>query len=283
MGEGDAATNKTEEAEEEPKPEYKEVKVPHTYPCDIEEEVHNVRVLSKTQVKEAKKRIKALEKRDEDKLKNDEAKNNYESLIYEFRGWLNEDGNEVYVTEADRDDHLEKLSAAEDWLDDEGSDAGYKEYQTRTYKMQTDFSTYKNRKQAYEEREVLVPTMFAGMDKWRNEIDELTEKKPWITEGEKVDVLEKIDEMRTWLVNKVKEQAEKKLSEEPVFTALDVELKYKPLAKLYKKVINKKKPREPKKVETEKKEEEKTDEKAGDDKGDDKKEDDTKKEGEDKE
>lgn len=39
-------------------------------------------------MKEAKQRLKKLEQRDEDKLKTDEAKNEYEGLVYEVRGWL---------------------------------------------------------------------------------------------------------------------------------------------------------------------------------------------------
>jgi len=89
--------------------------------------------------------MRALEKRDEDKLKNDEAKNSYESLIYEFRGWLNEDGNEVYVDEGQQEKDLEKLAVAEEWLEDEGSEAGYKEYQTRHYNLSSDYNKYKNR------------------------------------------------------------------------------------------------------------------------------------------
>jgi hypothetical protein len=55
--------------------------------------LHENRLLSDESKKEAKSRLKALEKRDTDKLKTDEAKNTYESLIYEFRTWLNEDEN----------------------------------------------------------------------------------------------------------------------------------------------------------------------------------------------
>merc|ERR1712232_1437171 len=103
MGEGE------EKKEDEPKKEYKEVKKPHTFSCEIEEKSHNVRILSGDQKKEARKRIRALEKRDEDKLKDDEAKNNFESLIYEFRGWLNEGENEAFVPESERDNQIDKL------------------------------------------------------------------------------------------------------------------------------------------------------------------------------
>jgi len=189
-------------------------------------------------------------------LKNDEAKNSYESLIYEFRGWLNEDGNEVYVDEGQQEKDLEKLAVAEEWLEDEGSEAGYKEYQTRHYNLSSDYNKYKNRQEGFKEREQLVPSIFEGLAKWKNEIDDLTESKPWITEDEKTDVLSKISEMNTWLAEKVDEQAGRKLSEDAVFTAKEVESKFKPLDKLYKKVTNKKKPKE-KKPKKEKKEEKK--------------------------
>lgn len=102
--------------------------VPHSYTLKYDEEVFGIRKLTEEQKKEAGKRIKALEKRDEDKLKTDEAKNDYESAIYEFRGWLNEDENSVYITESQREQMLETTEKAEDWLYDDGSDAGYKEF-----------------------------------------------------------------------------------------------------------------------------------------------------------
>lgn len=60
-----------------------------------------MRLLSKEAKKSALARIKALEKRDTDKLKTDEAKNSFESLIYEFRSWLQNDDNAVYETKVE--------------------------------------------------------------------------------------------------------------------------------------------------------------------------------------
>jgi len=70
---------------------YEDKIVTHTYPITPNETLHGVRLLSKEQKNAAKQRIKALEKRDSDKFKTDEAKNTFESLIYEFRGWLQDD------------------------------------------------------------------------------------------------------------------------------------------------------------------------------------------------
>ena len=103
-----------------------------------------------------------------------------------------------------------------------------------------------------------MPKIFKGIQKWKNEIMDLTENKPWITDDEKNDVLEKIEDMNSWLEEKVKEQAEKKLTDDAVLTAKDVDAKFKPVEKLYKKVTDKKKPKETKKKK-EKKEEKKED------------------------
>lgn len=78
--------------------------------------------------KDAKARIKALEKRDNDKLKTDEAKNDFESLIYEFKDFLNEDENHVYDSAQGIESNLEKCTEASDWLDEAGPQVGFKEY-----------------------------------------------------------------------------------------------------------------------------------------------------------
>ena len=52
--------------------------------------------MNKDQKKAARERIKALEKREQDKFKTDEAKNTFEALIYEFRTWLGDEDNQVY-------------------------------------------------------------------------------------------------------------------------------------------------------------------------------------------
>jgi hypothetical protein len=50
-------------------------------------------------MKIAKNRMKWYKDRDEDKIKTDEAKNEFESLVYQFRSWLREEDNEPYVEE----------------------------------------------------------------------------------------------------------------------------------------------------------------------------------------
>ena len=49
--------------------------------------------LTEDQINEARLRLKWYQKRDDDKIKNDIAKNDLEALIYKMRDWLSEDSN----------------------------------------------------------------------------------------------------------------------------------------------------------------------------------------------
>lgn len=88
-----------------------------------------------------------MEKRDNDKLKTDEAKNSFESLLYDFRDFLRDEENEKYTDELDQ--MFDKCDKEADWLDDAGPEVGYKEYQTRSYDLQSMFSKIKVRKQEH--------------------------------------------------------------------------------------------------------------------------------------
>jgi hypoxia up-regulated 1 len=150
--EGVEAVEKTSEEEvapvevEEVEPVFEEKMVPHNYPLFANETVHGCRLLTKENKKAAKDRIKALEKRDNDKYKTDEAKNTFESLIYEFRSWLNEDENQVYESKEEIERLIEKCNSGEEWLYDAGDEVGYKEYQTKGYDLKGDYSKLRTRK-----------------------------------------------------------------------------------------------------------------------------------------
>lgn len=141
--------------------------------------------------------MKALEKRDNDKLSTDEAKNEYESLIYEFRGWLNEDENQVYDTPQGIEIALQKVSEASDWLDDAGPKVGYKEYQSRSYELLGDFSKLKNRKEEHVLRQDRLAAVLESAQKMKDDMNDVLASKPWITEDEGKDVTDKIEEFLT--------------------------------------------------------------------------------------
>ena len=244
------SSNKTDEAAADEDIQYEDKTITHTYPITPNETLHGLRLLNKEQKNAAKSRIKALEKRDSDKFKTDEAKNTFEALIYEFRGWLQDDSNAVYVQESERETLIAKCNSGEDWIYEAGSDVSYKEYQTKSYDLQGAYSKLKTRKQEHALREETLPSVLQGLAEMRDRLPEILEQRPWITEEEGKDLADKISDMRSWLQDKLKEQSKAALHEDPVITAEAITNKLKPVSKLYKKVTEKKKPKEKKSKET---------------------------------
>jgi hypothetical protein len=205
-----------------------------------------VRMLNETQMKDARKRMRALERRDKNKRELDEAKNFFEAQIYEMRAWLNEDSNSPYVLESEREEWIAKCNEEEDWLDMDGWEAGLQEFKTRGKVLSKQFDTYKNRLSQYEARKTQVPEALEQLKKLKDELPEMVEKKPWISEEEQKDVFDRIDEAWILIEETVIEQNALELYEEPVLDLAEVNKKVKKAADLFKKVSKKKKPKDKK-------------------------------------
>lgn len=78
---------------------------------------------------QARKRIKELDNRDAEKFKKDEAKNNFESIMYNFRNWLQEEENMPFVGEEQQEKILAEINEHLEWLDyGDGDNAPTEEY-----------------------------------------------------------------------------------------------------------------------------------------------------------
>jgi len=69
--------------------------------------------------------LRWLEKRDEDKFKTEKAKNDYETVIYALRDWINEEENMPFVGASKVEEIQEILREAENWLEEDGYNAKY--------------------------------------------------------------------------------------------------------------------------------------------------------------
>lgn len=56
-----------------------------------------------------------------------------------------------------------QCNEAEDWLFEGGSEAGYREYQTKTYELQAAYSKLKHRKQEHTFRQNQLPEAISGL------------------------------------------------------------------------------------------------------------------------
>jgi hypothetical protein len=76
----------------------------------------------------ASRRLRWYSERDQNKMKTDVSRNNFESMIYKLRDWLRDEDNEQYVQESVREAEMENLSELEDWLYEDGASANYTVY-----------------------------------------------------------------------------------------------------------------------------------------------------------
>lgn len=143
--------------------------------------------------------MKWYKERDENKIKTDEAKNNFEALVYSFRSWLREDENEEYVQEEQRESWIEKLNEMEDWLYEDGSNGNHTMFRKKRDDLQSEFKVFQKRESFDKEKEKTVEASKKVLTKIIDKVAELADKKPWIVEEEKKDILDKIEEIKTWM------------------------------------------------------------------------------------
>ena len=123
----------------------------------IKKEYHGITTLSKEQLQKAKDRLRAFERRDEEKMKTDKAKNDFESVIYSMREWLTDDENNAYVQSSESDELMTRLSQEEDWLlEGEGDKASHQEYSKRYNELNSKLQNYKSRKTEHRGRDDAV-------------------------------------------------------------------------------------------------------------------------------
>lgn len=79
---------------------------------------------------------------------------------------------------------MAKCNEAEEWLYEDGAEAGYKEYQTKTYDLKSPFSKFKNRKVESIARTQIVAEMTESLTSMRDQLPDALEKKSWISEQE---------------------------------------------------------------------------------------------------
>jgi hypothetical protein len=84
------------------------------------------------------------------------------------------------------------------------------------------------------------------LDTYLEKVAKLSETKPWITDEELKDVVDKVEEIRKWFENLLEKQDSAPKHKDPLVKPGDVLNKLEKLKKLYTKVSKKKKPKPPK-------------------------------------
>lgn len=92
------------------------------------EKARREKQLTKEQLKQARERLRWYHLRDENKIKTDSARNEFEGMIYSLKDWLNEESNAPYIQESKKEALLSYLEEKSDWLYEEGANKGYSVY-----------------------------------------------------------------------------------------------------------------------------------------------------------
>mmetsp|Transcript_4451 Transcript_4451/g.8050 ORF Transcript_4451/g.8050 Transcript_4451/m.8050 type:complete len:743 (-) Transcript_4451:48-2276(-) len=258
------------DAEEKPKKKTKviekEKKRTHKKTLTVEAyHVGKIQPLSKELMEEYKFNLAELKRKDQERFMLEEAKNTLEAYIYKIKNKLIDQEEDIAkISTEEQREGLSKLSMeAEDWLFDEGDTASletikakYEELTTPAEKMWFRLSEMTARPQAIKELTDKITEVEEKFNKW---VTNMTH----ITDEEKSDVAEKIENARKWIADKEKEQEAKAPHEDPAFTSEEVPSQILPVQKLVARLVKKPKPKV-EKNETEEKTSSETDSKTSD-------------------
>ena len=211
----------------------------------IEKQLYGVPALSSEQLKACRERLKAYEKKDEDKAKTDKAKNDFESIIYSMRDWVQEEDNLPFVGGAQKQDGLTQvLREAEDWLENDGSNANLNDYLTRLSDLNSKYQKLKIRKEEYSQRDPAVDDCRKRISTYQDKLDDVSTKKAWITEDHKKDLYEKLNETLAWLEAQVDRQKTLPLDEDPAFRVSEIDVRLKRIESMWQRLNNLQKPKD---------------------------------------
>ncbi|ETW09024.1 hypothetical protein H310_01493 [Aphanomyces invadans] len=199
--------------------------------------------------------LSELDKADNIRKTNAEAKNRLESFVYEAREYLSQ--HEDVLTAVSTPEQREKLSSevdsTEEWLYDDGDNLDAKAYNERFTPLRAQLDALEFRvsevtalPEAINKAEQYVISTKDLMEQWVTE-------KPQVTDAERADIVAKVDELATWVQEeKVKQDAVAK-HEMPVLTSGQVLKKISSVKKLVTALSKKPKPVEKKKDDEKKK------------------------------
>jgi len=200
------------------------------------------------QTNDASRRLRDMEAADELRQKRDAAKNSLESFVFELRGQVrdNEENLSKVSPDEEREKIMEDLEALEEWLYEDGEDGG----------SDAALSVYKEKRKGMKDRVTAIFTRLDELEKRPKAVkaarDVLKSSKeimllwpterPQISEEETKEVEEVMESISTWLDEKEGEQKDKKDDETPAFTSREVSNKLSKLHKIVARLLKKKRP-----------------------------------------
>lgn len=194
--------------------------------------------------------LKEMQRLDDIRIENAEAKNKLESYVYSSRDSLRTNKEaflEAKVVSEDDVLSLEtEINETEDWLYDEGESVGSLEYRTKLRSMQKNLDGMLYRLSEQTNR----PAALLRIEKYaistRSMLIDWVDTKPQVTETEREKVTKQLDELEAWVTEKMAAQDKLEAHDAPVFRSSEASIKLKDLKKLVQWLNKRPKPEAPK-------------------------------------
>ncbi|CAI5719979.1 unnamed protein product [Peronospora destructor] len=231
---GSSEASKADEIEEEEKPETRMEKqtkthrerlaVVRAYETRKPEEGVSVLPMSETMKSESMRMLNEMENADNKRQANLEAKNSLETFIYKAHDALSAQESDIKdVTVPEQVESLQrKLEETEEWLYDDGDKVDAAAYKKKMSMLDSDLSAILFRVAELKELPIAINAAREYAFSTRDLMNEWSISKPQVTEVERSDVVEKLDELDAWLTDSEAKQKAVDKHEEPVVTSADV-------------------------------------------------------------
>jgi len=178
--------------------------------------------LKYTTFKQVEKGLSAIRVLIEEKREKEKAKSTLESYIYNMRDKI-ESSEELkkFTNEQQREEFSSALSAAGDWLYDEGDDSDTTSYKDKLSTLKSLGDAIQHRVQESQDRPSMLLKVYKAMNNTNSQLVNITNRRE--VKQEEVDTyLEQCTDLKTWMQSKLEDQEKKELWEEPVVTSEQV-------------------------------------------------------------
>ncbi|KAG3098515.1 Heat shock protein 17 [Phytophthora idaei] len=180
--------------------------------------------MSEAVKKESMRMLNEMEKADNKRRADLEAKNSLETFIYKAHDALSAQESDIkQVTVPEQIESLQtKLDETEEWLYDDGDKVEAAEYKKKMDALDSDLSAILFRVVELKELPIAINTAQEYAFSTRELMSEWITSKPQVTDEERSDVGEKLDELEAWLTESEASQKAAPKHEKPVVTSTDV-------------------------------------------------------------
>ena len=201
---------------------------------------------------ESKAKLDELAQKDKERMMLEEAKNKYEGYIYFIRNKLIDDEEDInkISSEEQREALRKSAEEAEDWMFDEGFSADLKTYEAKYEELSAPAEKVFFRAAELSARPKAIKALTSKLDKVGDLMKKWETTMTHITEEERQEVLDKVEEARKWIEEKVAEQEKADQTADPVFTSEEVPGQTKKIESIVGRLMKKPKPKPEKKNET---------------------------------